>query len=138
MLLAKISRPEPQNTIRRERLFRLIDRSLRTPIIWLSAPGGSGKTTLISGYLTSRKLDCLWYQIDEGDADPASFFHYLGMAVRKASPRIKSPMPFLTPDYLNGIHAFTRRYFEELCLRISHASPAVDRPAGLLVFDDYQ
>ena len=78
--LAKISRPSPLGVFPRQRLFRLLDHSRAHPITWITGPPGSGKTTLVTSYLDPRKLPSLWYQLDEGDADIASFFYYLGLA----------------------------------------------------------
>lgn len=112
----------------------------------MSSPAGSGKTTLISSYLDSRKLHCLWYQCDEGDADPATFFYYMGLAARKAAPRYKNSLPLLTPEYLAGIPTFTRRYFEKLYGRLitpsaprknPHAPPA-SKGGFVIVLDNYQ
>jgi len=128
--IAKISRPKLARVYLRRRLFRLLDQCSEWPVIWISAPAGSGKTTLINSYLDSRKLSCLWYQVDEGDADIASFFYYLGLAGKKAAPRIKRTLPLLTPEYSFGIPTFTRRYFENLCSRL--------KPPFFLVFDNYQ
>lgn len=49
-------------------------------------PPGAGKTTLAASYLDSQKRPLLWYQLDEGDADAATFFHYLGLAAGKLAP----------------------------------------------------
>jgi ATP/maltotriose-dependent transcriptional regulator MalT/DNA-binding SARP family transcriptional activator len=100
------------------------------PVIWVSGPAGSGKTTLISSYIETRKIPCFWYQVDEGDADPATFFYYMGQAAKKASPRKKKSLPLLTPEYLQGIPTFTHRYFENLSDRLKIPS--------ILVFDNYQ
>lgn len=88
-------------------------------MIWIDGPPGTGKTTLVSSYLDSRKVTSLWYQVDPGDEDAATFFYYLGLAGKKAAPRRSSPLPLLTPEYLPGLCAFTRRYFEALfrCLK---------------------
>jgi ATP/maltotriose-dependent transcriptional regulator MalT/DNA-binding SARP family transcriptional activator len=72
----------------------------------------------------------LWYQVDEGDADPATFFYYMGQAAKKASPRKRKPLPLLTPEYLQDIPTFTQRYFENLCGRLKVPS--------VLVLDNYQ
>lgn len=93
------------------------------------APQGSGKTILVSSYIEARKLKCLWYQIDSGDRDPATFFHYLGIAAEKADPDKKVRLPHLTPEYQNGIQAFTRQYFSRLYKRLGKNS--------LIVFDNY-
>ncbi len=117
--LAKISRPSSSGVFPRHRLFRLLDHSRAQPVIWIAGPPGSGKTALVASYLDARKLPCLWYQVDEGDADIASFFYYLGLAAKRAAPRKRLPLPLLTPEYYQGIPAFTRRYFEDLFSRLA-------------------
>jgi DNA-binding SARP family transcriptional activator len=98
-------------------------------VIWTTGPAGSGKTTLVSSYLDANKLPCLWYQVDEGDSDLATFFSYMGMAAKKAAPRKRTPLPLLTPEYLQGIPTFTLRYFENLFSRL--------KIPFVLVFDNY-
>jgi LuxR family maltose regulon positive regulatory protein len=108
-----------------ERLFARLDRALRGPAAWVSGPPGAGKTTLVTSYVRARKLDCLWYRVDAGDIDLASFFYYLA-AARPGSTR--RPLPHLTPEYLGGEAAFARRFFRELVTGTDQLS--------LLVFDD--
>jgi ATP/maltotriose-dependent transcriptional regulator MalT len=96
-------------------------------VIWVSGPPGCGKTTLVSSYIEARKLPCLWYQIDEGDTDPATFFYYLGLAAKRAAPRKRKPLPLLTPEYLQGISTFTLRYFEELYDRLNPSIPPLKK-----------
>ncbi|KAF0219541.1 MAG: transcriptional [Geobacteraceae bacterium] len=128
--VAKINRPRLSEIYPRKRLFRHLDLAVERPIVWVSAPAGSGKTTLIASWLDARKLPCLWYQVDEGDGDIATFFYYLGLAAKKAAPRHRKPLPLFTPEYLQGISTFTRRYFEKLFSRLK--TPCV------LVFDNFQ
>ena len=127
--IAKISRPRLSKVLLRKRLFSLLDQGRSLPVTWVSGPGGSGKTTLIASWLDARKLPCLWYHLDEGDSDVATFFYYLGLAAKKAAPRNKAPLPLLTAEYPQGIPAFTKRYFENLCSRLK--TPSV------IVFDNY-
>lgn len=124
---AKITRPIHTEIVKRNRLFALLDDNLSKPVTWLSAPGGAGKSTLVASYLDERKLPCIWYHCDEGDADLATFFYYMGLAAKKAAPRFKKPLPLLTPEYLAGIPTFTRRYFEQLYGRVQ-----------TIVLDNYQ
>jgi len=129
-LLAKIAHPGSAGIFPRERLFRQLDQRRETPAIWVSAPAGSGKTTLAASYLESRKLPSIWYRVDEGDADIATFFYYMGIAARKVATRKSRPLPLLTPEYLLGVTTFTLRYFENLYSRIS--------PPFVIVLDNYQ
>ena len=122
---AKITRPRYAELVPRERLFRLLDEGRRHPIIWVNAPPGAGKTALVSSYLAARRLKHLWYQLDRGDGDLPTFFHYLGLA---APPNDES-LPHLTPEYAADVHVFSRRYFEALGARA--------KPPFVLVFDDY-
>lgn len=127
----KITRPQSGKTLARERLFAQLKSACEQhPLVWISAPGGSGKTTLISSYLESRKIKSIWYQVDEGDVDLATFFHYMGQAGKKASPRRKKSLPSLTPEYLQGLSIFTRRFFEEIISRLGEG--------GVIVLDNFQ
>ena len=107
-----------------------MDAGRDMPVVWVTGPPGSGKTTLVASYLDTRKLSCLWYQADSGDADIATFFYYMGMAAKKAFPRKRKPLPLLTPEYLPNISVFTQRYFEELYGRLTHPFA--------IIFDNYQ
>ncbi len=127
--LAKISRPRSQDVYLRKRLFSRLDNNRKNPVIWVCGPAGSGKTTLVNSYIETINLQSLWYQVDSGDGDPATFFHYLGLAAKKATPRKRRPFPHLTPEYLMGIPIFTRRFFEELYGRLTIPC--------LVVFDNY-
>ena len=128
--VAKITRPVLPGTYPRTRLYRLLDKSRKVPITWVSGPPGCGKTTSVSGYVGARRLRGVWYQVDEGDGDPATFFYYLGLAERKAAPRKRSPLPLLTPEFLPGLTTFTHRFFEDLLGRLGAGS--------VLVFDNCQ
>ena len=137
--IAKITRPRLTGTVARDRLFRLLDTGRERPVIWVAAPGGSGKTTLVASWIDARQLPALWYQVDEGDGDIATFFHYLGLAARKAAPARKKPLPSLTPAYLSGIPVFTRRFFEDLFDRLlSVRSGRSDNHGPVLVLDNFQ
>ena len=64
--LAKIPPPKPSRVYPRERLYAALDTARDRPVIWISAPPGVGKTTLIVSYLAVRKVR--WYHLDGGDA----------------------------------------------------------------------
>lgn len=128
---AKLTRSQFTQALPRTRLYQQIENACASaPIIWISAPPGAGKTTLLSSYLASQNRPYLWYQIDAGDADPATFFHYLGWWAQHTSPDTHEVLPALTPEYLPSLATFARRFFEQLYLRLALH--------GVLVFDNYQ
>lgn len=128
--LAKITRPSLVSVLSRSRLFALLDRGRESSIVWVTGPPGSGKTTLVSSYVDGRELDCLWYQIDRGDADIATFFYYMSQTVRGENEPVHKTLPRWSPEYASDLSTFTRRYFRELFGRMS-------RPFAV-VFDGYQ
>lgn len=133
-LPAKLTRPSASGLIDRPRLFAQLDAGLAGRAIWIFAPGGAGKTSLVSSWIEARKLDALWYQLDAGDNDPATFFHYLGMAAPSLasanSAYVDPALPHLTPEYMLGLSVFVRRFFEALTAQVKALS--------VLVFDNYQ
>jgi DNA-binding SARP family transcriptional activator len=139
LLPPKITPPRESTAgVERRRLFDLLDRAGGKPVTWIVAPAGSGKTTLAAHYLASRQLPKIWYQCDDGDADPAAFFYYMGLAAQRAAPGRENPLPMLTPEYLAGISTFSGRYFAALydcLLRILEKSPTGTQ--FVIVLDDY-
>jgi ATP/maltotriose-dependent transcriptional regulator MalT len=129
-LPAKLTVPKPGKVISRTRLFERLDVAWDKSVIWVAAPAGSGKTTLIASYLGQRKLKPLWYRIDARDADPAAFFAYLRQAAGKLAPRKRENLPLLTPEFALGLPAFTLNFFDQLFSRL--------RTPTVLVFDNYQ
>jgi ATP/maltotriose-dependent transcriptional regulator MalT len=127
--LAKITRPKYSEIFPRKRLFGLLDKIPGRSVIWVTGPPGAGKTILVSSYVDFRALPCLWYQIDKGDADIATFFYYMRIVASRGSPR-KKPLPLLTPEYMPGLSTFTNRWFEGLYSRLKTPS--------LIVFDNFQ
>ena len=126
----KISRPLADPVFPRERLYKELDRARKRPLVWIEGPGGSGKTTLVSGYVDSRELDCLWYRIDPDDDDPATFFYYMGMAGKLAGSDGSSELSLFTPENMLSVGQFSRRFFGDLF-------PLLKTP-GVVVLDNFE
>lgn len=124
---AKLTAPRVGSVFPRERLFAQLD-AVRGGgnIVWIAAPAGAGKTTLVTSYLQARRAKAVWVRIDPADSDAASFFHDLAPA---AAGGRRAPLPAFTAEYLGGLPAFARHWFRRFFSRLHGAS--------VLVFDDY-
>src|SRR5512138_897841 len=110
--LAKLSLPRLHDVLARTRLFELLDRAQRQ-LVWICAQPGAGKTTLVASYLRARKRPVLWYQLDDGDADAASFIYHMRLAAQ-AADAAATALPLLTPEYADDLRGFSRRFFRDL------------------------
>jgi ATP/maltotriose-dependent transcriptional regulator MalT/DNA-binding SARP family transcriptional activator len=126
--IAKTTRPSLSGVVARKRLFKRLAAAHSKKVVWISAPAGYGKTTLIADYLDQNDLTSLWYQLDPGEDDVATFFYYMGQSVGVVGD--DTPLPTLAPEYRGDLAAFSHRYFRELFSRLT--------PPFAVVFDNYQ
>jgi LuxR family maltose regulon positive regulatory protein len=117
-LLAKLSRPRLFRVLDRERLFEALEAAREAGAVWISGPPGAGKTSLAASFVQARKLTAVWYDVDAGDCDPASFFHYLSLAAPRARSRHAEPLLMLSPEY-QDLEGFTRRFLRAFYARLS-------------------
>ncbi|WP_310446445.1 BTAD domain-containing putative transcriptional regulator [Thiobacillus sp.] len=109
--LGKLAVPDASGLLARERLYQRLDAALTGKLAWIVAPAGAGKTSLLAGWIRARQRPAIWYQVDAGDHDFGTFFHYLSLAARQVS---RSRLPAATPENLMAPEAFARRYFTRL------------------------
>lgn len=111
---AKIQTPRLSRVLTRERLFARLDAARERAATWVFGPPGAGKTTLAASWLRARGARALWYQLDAGDADPASFFHYLELAAAQLSARAAATRPRFSAAAAMTPAAFAREFFRSL------------------------
>jgi ATP/maltotriose-dependent transcriptional regulator MalT len=65
------------NVVSRPRLLERLNAGLHRKLTLISAPAGSGKTTLISQWVEGIERPMAWLSLDEGENDPARLLAYL-------------------------------------------------------------
>jgi len=128
--LAKLTRPKLYDALPRPRLFSLLDEAAKRPIVWICAPPGSGKTTLVASYLEARDLRHVWYQADIGDTDPATFVHYMRTAAQQIAGKAATALPVFTLEPEQNLARFARSFFRDFFSVLPH-------PCAV-VFDNFQ
>ncbi len=126
--LAKLSPPRLSGILRRETRYACIDMACKGGALWVQGPPGAGKTMLLGGYCQERGRPVLWYRLDDGDEDPAAFFHYLSRAAGYCGHDGADDLPRLCGECSEAIRPFARHYFRELFAGLP--------PDAILVFDD--
>ena len=84
----KLRMPRPaRSPVARERLLTRLGGRL-SPVTIVSAPPGSGKTTLVAQLVGLRRDAVAWFQIDRPDSDPRRFVaHLIAARCRKCRVR---------------------------------------------------
>ena len=89
ILATKIHFPPLRPTrVIRPRLIERLNEGLHRKLTLISAPAGSGKTTLVSEWLADCERPTAWLSLDEGDNDPRRFLTYLVAALQTIVPEI--------------------------------------------------
>jgi LuxR family transcriptional regulator, maltose regulon positive regulatory protein len=109
-LPAKFVPPRLPAVVRRDRLVQRLDAARDTPCTWICGPGGSGKTTLAADYLQGETGRSLWFNVDEGDADPSTAIANLILLARYGVGD-DVDLPFLAADHALDPVRFHRLFF---------------------------
>lgn len=127
--IAKLTRPRTDAVVPRERLFARLDDARRSPVVWISAPAGAGKTSLVSSYLDRRATPALWYQLDRPDGDPGAFFHFLRQAASAVPGASCERLPSYSIEHASDPVGFALHFFRRLHATLSGET--------IVVLDDF-
>ena len=112
LLQTKLYIPPPRpDLVPRAHLIDKLNADLHRKLTLLSAPAGSGKTTLVSAWIASQKQPVAWLSLDGDDSDPIRFLTYLVAALQTVQPTIgddvlrsiQSPQPPPTTAILTAL-----------------------------------
>jgi LuxR family maltose regulon positive regulatory protein len=91
LLRTKLTLPPVRpDALRRGSLVNALERGVDGRLTLLSAPAGSGKTSIVSAWLAPRaaKGEAAWVSLDEGDNDPVRFWRYVITACQAFEPSL--------------------------------------------------
>jgi LuxR family maltose regulon positive regulatory protein len=87
VLATKLHLPRAQrNLVPRPCLIERLDAGLKCPLTLISAPAGSGKTSVLSAWIAQSAASIAWLSLDEGDNDPTRFWTYVIAALQRLRP----------------------------------------------------
>ena len=82
--------PQPHHAVVRERLTDVLEHEvLQYKVVYIAAPAGYGKTTLLTQWAHSSQLTIAWLSISKEDKDLAHFLRYLVTAWEHVQPDIR-------------------------------------------------
>ncbi|HJQ34578.1 MAG TPA: BTAD domain-containing putative transcriptional regulator [Pyrinomonadaceae bacterium] len=78
-------RPAP-SLLPRPRLVERLQQNLAHAVTLVTAPAGSGKTTLVADFIRTGAHPFVWYQLDHADSDPLVFLGYVTHGIKQIVP----------------------------------------------------
>ena len=72
----------------RPRLVERLNQGAQRKLTLVSAPAGSGKSTLVAEWVAASRRAAAWISLDPGDNNPALFWTYVVTALRTARPDV--------------------------------------------------
>lgn len=123
----KLQKPHlPLNMVVKRETMRLLSTA---KINIVSAQAGSGKSTIVSHWLSNQEEPHIWYSLDEWDNDLAQFLTYLTEGIKTIDPKVSEQMEqLLSARQSIGDEALIKS-FTTLIHNISQSF--------ILVLDDY-
>jgi ATP/maltotriose-dependent transcriptional regulator MalT len=116
----KLSVPNAADQVPRPHQVQALDQALAAaPVVWVLGLPGAGKTGCVAQWVqaaTARGERCLWYRLDEDDADVAALLDALRHhPLHDAAARL----PAWSPDHQADERRFAQRFFSQL----AHGEP---------------
>lgn len=125
----KLVAPRCSEVLHRNILVDFLD-SVSSDLIWMSAPGGAGKTTLVVDWVTHYNKPHIWLKLDSSDSSLGTFFYNLAQAARYSFPSFNSELYIFTQEYSLAPYTFAIKLFDALFDLFCNDK-------AILILDDY-
>ncbi|MCU1366726.1 MAG: putative LuxR family transcriptional regulator [Ilumatobacteraceae bacterium] len=130
MAATKLQPPSsPTRLVDRTRLDVVLDRGVDEgiPLLLVSAPAGSGKSTLVASWALRSSRPVAWLQIEDSDSDPARFWSSLVAAIGRCRPELAAAVGPMVIGSQGDDRVVVPAFVNEL----------VDAEPLIVVLDDY-
>lgn len=118
-----------EGIVKRPRLLKKLNSGTSKKLTVISAPPGSGKTTVLSQWVQSMNTKVAWISLDKGDNDPALFCSYIIYAIHSVKKNIgDAALGMLRSFHTSPMEAIFTTLLNDL---------AGDGTPLLFVLDDY-
>jgi LuxR family maltose regulon positive regulatory protein len=107
----------------------MLERGLRAKLILVSAPAGSGKSTMLAAWLKQLDRPAAWLSLEPGDNNLSRFLLYLVSALQQLEPELGAGLPEVL-QLQSSVNA------EPLLIRLTNDLAQLDDNL-ILVLDDY-
>jgi LuxR family transcriptional regulator, maltose regulon positive regulatory protein len=130
-LETKLMCPKPRlNFLPRPRLIEKLNSGVANTLTLLSAPAGSGKTALLSEWMTQTSLPTAYLALDAYDNDPKRLFYHLIVALQRLHPTFHEPALFL-------LESLSHLPLEKVLNSFINCMSSIHRET-VLILDNYQ
>ena len=127
VLTTKLHKPQlPDSIISKSKLLKESDWA---SVILVSAQAGSGKSTVVSTWLSEQQKPYCWYNLDDWDNDLTQFFSYLAAGIKP----IDQPASEVIEQLLAALQSIG---FDAFCKALINQLHAIETPY-ILVLEDY-
>ncbi len=121
--------PTRPRIVLRSRLIERLNECLHCKLTLVSAPAGSGKSTLVGQWAASCGRPVAWLSLDEGDSDPTRFLTYFVAALQTITKDMgKGVLEVLQAPQPPSIESILTTLLNEIAFIPDHF---------ILVLDDY-
>jgi LuxR family maltose regulon positive regulatory protein len=129
IIATKLFKPTPRpEAVRRPQLIARLDEGRQRKLTLISASAGSGKTTLVSQWITGGGQPAAWLSLDQEDNDPIRFLIYLVSSLKTILVNVS--------DSLSGVLDSPQPPLENVLTILLNEISSVPDPL-FLVLDDY-